>query len=132
MKSQLIITCVCLGMLGITLSCGGDEEATTVTAESASAQSADDNGQDSAAKSAESKNRPGGKRKAAKAKVDENVDRAKMTNADCFPTSVPDSALPNAKLCIALAASKPDMLFPKHDYDHMPEECKPLVPPKCR
>jgi len=132
MKSQLILTCVCLGMLGITLSCGGDEEATTVTAESASAQSADDNGQDSAAKSAESKNRASGKRKANKAKGDENVDRSKMTNSDCFPTSVPDSAPTNAKLCIALAASKPDMLFPKHDYDAMPEDCKPIVFPKCR
>ncbi len=132
MKSQLIITCVCLGMLGSTLSCAGDEEATTATAESASAQPADDNGQDSAAKSAENKNRPSGKHKATKAKVAENVDRAKMTNADCFPTSLPDSASTNAKLCVTLANSKPDMLFPKHDYDGMPEECKPLVPEKCR
>ena len=135
MKSQLIILCVCLGMLGSTLACAGDEESTTVTDEGASAQSAGDNGQDSAAKPAKSKDRPSGKRKATKAaetKVGENVDRAKMTNADCFPKSVPDSAPTNAKVCVALANSKPDMLFPKHDYDGMPDECKPLVPEKCR
>jgi hypothetical protein len=133
MKIKLIITCVCLGMLGSTsLSCAGEEDATTANAESATAQSESNKGQDSAAKPAKSNDRPSGKREPAKAQAIDNSDRAKMTHADCFPKSVPDSAHNNAKLCIVLANSKPDMLFPKSDYDGMPDECKPFVDPKCR
>ncbi len=132
MKSKLIITCVCLGMLGITLSCGGDEEATTVNAESASPQADSNEGQDAVAKPAKRKKSASRKTEAAKPKTGENVDRAKMTNADCFPDSIPDSSSVNAKLCITLANSHPDMLFPKRDYEGMPPECKPFVLEKCR
>ena len=124
MKSKLIITCVCLGMLGSTLSCAGDEEATTVNAESASPQSDSDNGQDAAAKPA--------KKKGAKKKAAGSADRDKMTNADCFPDRAPDSATDIAKTCISLAKSAPDMLFTLADYSGMPEDCKPIVLPKCR
>jgi prepilin-type N-terminal cleavage/methylation domain-containing protein len=55
-----------------------------------------------------------------------------MTNSCCFPDSVPDSASTNAKLCVGLAKSKPDMPFTPNDYRGLPEECKPLVNPKCR
>ena len=132
MKSKLIITCACLGMLGSTVSCAGEEEATTVNAESASPQSDSDTGEEPAAKPAKRKGRKNAKRKAAEAETGENTDRAKMTNADCFPDSVPDSAPTPAKLCLSLAQSHPDMLFPKADYEGMPEDCKPLVLKKCK
>ncbi len=135
MKCKLIITCVCLGMLGSTVACAADEEATTVTAESASPQSENAKGQDSAAKSAKSDDGPGNTLGNANERAVEalkNRDRAIMTNADCFPTSVPDSAPSYAKICVALANSAPDMLFPKRDYENMPEDCKPIVDPKCR
>lgn len=122
-------------MLGSSVACAADEEATTVNTESASPQSENDNGQDSAAKSAKSDDSPSDpyanvKEKAAKAI--QQHERASLTNADCFPKSVPSSAPTNAKLCVTLANSAPDMLFPKSDYDRMPEECKPFVAPKCR
>ncbi len=135
MKSKLIITCVCIGMLGSTSSCASEEEATTVNAESASQQSENDKGQDSAAKSAKSDDNPSDKIEAAKARAADHwkdKKRAKLTNADCFPKSVPDSAHSHVKLCVILANSAPGMLFPKSDYDRMPEECKPIVDPKCR
>ena len=135
MKSKLIITCACLGMLGSAVACAADEEATTVNAESASPQSENDNGQDSAAKSAKSGDSAGNTLANANERVVEALkdrDRASMTNADCFPKSVPSSAPSNAKLCVTLANTAPDMLFPKIDYDRMPEECKPFVAPKCR
>ncbi len=135
MKSKLIIACACLGILGSSVACAADEEATTVNAESANPQSENDNGQDSAAKSAKSDNSPSGTPADANEKVvkaRQQGDRASLTNADCFPKSVPKSAPSNAKLCVTLANSAPDMLFPKSDYDGMPEDCKPLVPPKCR
>lgn len=122
-------------MLGSTVAYAADEEATTVNTESAIPQSENDKGQDSAAKSAKSDDSPSDKIADAKAKaarVQQQRDRATLTNADCFPKSVPDSAHNNAKLCVGLANSQPDMLFTKHDYDHMPKECQPLVPPKCR
>jgi hypothetical protein len=56
----------------------------------------------------------------------------RKTNADCFPASVPDSAPDNAKLCVALANSAPDMPFTPADYQALPEECKPIVLPECR
>jgi hypothetical protein len=135
MKSKLIITCACLGILGSTVACAADEEATTVNAESAGPQSENDNGQDSAAKSAKSDDSPSDRiadANARAAKARQQGGRASLTNADCFPKSVPNSAPANAKLCVSFANSDPDMLFPKSDYDRMPEDCKPLVPPKCR
>ena len=134
MKSKLIITCVCIGMLGSSVACAADEEATTVNAESASQQSENDNSQDPAAKSAKNDDSPSGKLSPNEraARHFQQRARAKLTHADCFPKSVPDSAHSNAKTCISLAKSAPDMLFSKSDYDNMPEECKSLVPPKCR
>jgi hypothetical protein len=55
-----------------------------------------------------------------------------MTNADCFPVSVPDSAPDMAKLCVDLANSHPDMRFTWQDYQRLPEECKAIVHPECR
>ena len=55
-----------------------------------------------------------------------------LTNADCFPSSVPASASTNQKLCVGLAKSRPDMAFTPEDYRSLPEECKPLVNAKCR
>ena len=137
MKSKLFITCVCLGMLGSTISCAGEDEATQADAESATqSESADD--QAAAAKPTRKDKRPSGLRKGAKAAAAEAIadhatkKRAKLTNADCFPKSVPDSAHSHVKLCIILANSAPNMLFPKSDYDRMPEECKPIVLDHCR
>ena len=61
-------------------------------------------------------------------------DRAgpQLTNSDCFPSSIPDSASTWAKMCIGLAASAPNMAFTPADYRGMPEDCKPFVDPKCR
>jgi hypothetical protein len=55
-----------------------------------------------------------------------------LTNADCFPVSVPDSAPANAKICVSLANSRPDMRFTPQDYQGLPEECKAIVHPECR
>jgi len=55
-----------------------------------------------------------------------------LTNADCFPTSLPDTAPQIAKLCIGLAKSNPGMPFGPEDYQGMPEDCKPFVNSKCR
>jgi hypothetical protein len=55
-----------------------------------------------------------------------------LTNADCFPSSVPDSASRTARICIALANSAPDMAFTQADYQSLPEDCKPWVNPICR
>jgi len=54
------------------------------------------------------------------------------TNADAFPRSLPDSASTNAKLCVGLALSAPDMAFTPNDYRYLPQECKEIVNPKCR
>jgi hypothetical protein len=59
------------------------------------------------------------------------VNHQQLTNADCFPSSVPDSASQWAKTCIALANSAPDMVFTPADYQGMPEECKSIVLPEC-
>jgi prepilin-type N-terminal cleavage/methylation domain-containing protein len=63
---------------------------------------------------------------------DDDGTGSQLTNADCFPTSVPDSASMWAKMCIGLAASAPNMAFTPADYRGMPEDCKPFVDPKCR
>ena len=55
-----------------------------------------------------------------------------LTNADCFPSSIPDPASRTARICIALANSAPDMVFTPLDYQRMPVECKYLVNPICR
>jgi hypothetical protein len=55
-----------------------------------------------------------------------------LTNADCFPSSVPDSASDIAKICIALANAAPNMAFTPADYQAMPDDCKPFVNPICR
>ena len=55
-----------------------------------------------------------------------------LTNADCFPASVPDSAPKNAKLCVDLANSAPDMPFTPADYEGLPDDCKSIVFPECR
>jgi hypothetical protein len=55
-----------------------------------------------------------------------------LTNADCFPSSVPDSASDLEKICVGLANSAPDMPFTPSDYQGMPEDCKSLVNPICR
>ena len=57
---------------------------------------------------------------------------SQLTNADCFPSSVPDSASRTARICIALANASPDMLFTPVDFQSLPEDCKPLVNPICR
>jgi len=59
-------------------------------------------------------------------------DSREMTNADCFPASVPDSAPANAKICVGLANANPDMPFGPSDYQGLPEECKAIVNPECR
>ena len=56
----------------------------------------------------------------------------RYTNADCLPTSVPDSATQWAKACVGLANANPDLPFAPSDYQGMPEDCKPYVNPKCR
>ncbi len=63
---------------------------------------------------------------------DDQCVAGEMTNACCFPPSVPDSASSNEKICVGLAKSKPDMLFTPNDYAGLPEECKQLVDPRCR
>jgi type II secretory pathway component PulJ len=55
-----------------------------------------------------------------------------VTNSCCFPSSVPDSASMNEKLCVGLAKSQPDMAFGPTDYQSLPEECKQIVDPRCR
>jgi hypothetical protein len=55
-----------------------------------------------------------------------------LTNADCFPSTAPDSASTNAKICIGLANSAPNMVFTHADYHGLPEDCKALVNPICR
>lgn len=135
MKSKMIITCVCLGLLGSTFACSGDEQATNVKAETASPQAKTGKAQDSAVKPPKANVRPSAKREDAPAKEADSAgsaERNKLTNADCFPDSLPESAPSLAKMCLGLAKSQPDMLFPKSDYDGMPEDCKPYVLPHCR
>jgi hypothetical protein len=128
MKSKLIITCVCLGMLGSAVSCSGEDEATQASAETAAAEPAAPKAQKPAAKPTKQKERPAPKREEAAPEGSEST----LTNADCFPESVPDSAPNNAKLCVGLAASAPDMVFTKRDFEGMPEDCQPIVLPHCR
>jgi hypothetical protein len=124
MKIKLIITCVCLGMLGSAVSCSGEDEATQASAETAVAEPKADK---AAANPSKRKERPAPKREEA-APAGESA----LTNAECFPESLPDSAPNNAKLCVGLAMSAPDMVFTKLDFEGMPEECRPIVMPHCR
>ncbi len=62
----------------------------------------------------------------------EGKKRGQLTNADCFPSSVPDSASTTTKLCVGFAKSQPAMVFTPKDYLGMPEECKSIVSAKCR
>ena len=109
MKSKLIVACACLGILGGTLACAGEEEAMTASDESAAPLSGAGEGDED----------PSGEAK-------------QLTNADCFATSAPDSASQWAKSCISMAKAHPDMPFTPKDYQGMPEDCKPFVKPKCR
>jgi hypothetical protein len=63
---------------------------------------------------------------------DERAYVGTRTNADCFPTSVPDSAPEIAKICVGLANTRPDMPFTPTDYQGLPEDCKAIVHPECR
>jgi len=56
----------------------------------------------------------------------------KLTNADCFPNSLPETASMNAQLCVGLAKSAPDMLFTPRDYQGLPPDCQAIVSPQCR
>ena len=109
MKSKLIVACACLGILGGTLACTGEEEAMTASDESAAPISGTGKADDG----------PRGEGK-------------QWTNADCFTNSVPDSASQWAKTCISLAKTHPDVPFTPNDFRGMPEDCKPFVKPKCR
>jgi len=141
MKSKLIITCVCLGVLGGTLACAGEEEAMTVSDESAAPLSGAGEGESAAplsgageGESPKMEDRKSESPKMEDRKSDEGPrgEGKQLTNADCIPTSVPDSAPTNAKICVGLAKSHPDMAFTPNDYRGMPEDCKPYVDPKCR
>ncbi len=55
-----------------------------------------------------------------------------LTNAECFPSSIPVSASRTARICIALANAEPDMVFTPLDFQNLPEDCKPWVNPICR
>ena len=129
MKSKLIITCVCLGVLGGTLACAGEEEAMTVSDESAAPLSGAGEGESPKMEDRKSESPKMEDRKSDEGPRDEGK---QLTNADCIPTSVPDSAPTNAKICVGLAKSHPDMAFTPNDYRGMPEDCKPYVDPKCR
>jgi len=109
MKSKLIVACACIGLLGGTLACAGEEEAMTASNEA-----------------------EGSEKEEGKSDDGPRGEGRQLTNADCIPTSVPDSASQWAKTCISLAKSHPDMAFTAKDYQGMPEDCKPLVNPKCR
>jgi hypothetical protein len=128
MKSKLIITCVCLGMLGSAVSCSGEDEATQASAKTAVAEPEAAKAQKPAAKPTKPKAPPAPKREKAAQKDGESA----LTNAECFPESLPDSAPNNAKLCVGLAMSAPDMVFTKRDFEGMPDECKPIVMSHCR
>jgi len=128
MKSKLIITCVCLGMLGSAVSCSGEDGATQASAETAVAEPEASKAQKPAAKPAKPKARPAPKHEEAAPEGGESA----LTNGECFPKSLPDSAHNTAKLCVGLAASAPDMIFAKKDFEGMPEECKPIVLSHCR
>jgi hypothetical protein len=117
MKSKLIITCVCLGLLGGTFACAGEEEAKTASDKSAGALSGTGEGSE---------------KQDGKGDDDPRGEGGQLTNADCLPASVPDSASQWAKACISLAKSHPDAAFTPIDYQGMPEDCKPFVNPKCR
>ncbi|MFB3117543.1 MAG: type II secretion system protein J [Myxococcota bacterium] len=55
-----------------------------------------------------------------------------LTNADCFPSSLPASASDAAKTWLGLAISAPNMAFTPNDYVVLPDEVKAFVKSKCR
>jgi len=57
---------------------------------------------------------------------------SKLTNADCFPDTLPASTTGWAQTCFGLAKSAPDMVFTPNEYRALPAECQALVNPKCR
>jgi len=130
MKSKMIVTCVCLCLLGGSVACSGDEKATAVNAEATKPEAA--KAPAAPAKPAKSNVQQKPKAEPAPATDASGSASAVLTNKDCFPDSVPDSAPNNAKLCVILAKSAPDMAFTKRDYDGMPPDCRPIVLPKCR
>jgi hypothetical protein len=119
MKSKWFITCVCLGVLGGTSACTGDDEAVVASDQTAGKLSGAGEGK-------------GPKKEAAKGDEGTRGEGEQLTNADCFVDSVPDSASMWAKTCISLAKSHPDIPFAPSDYVGMPEDCKPFVKKKCR
>jgi len=55
-----------------------------------------------------------------------------LTNADCFPTSMPASASPEAQSWLRLALRVPQLAFGPAEYAVLPESVKAFVKPKCR
>ena len=129
MKSKLFITCVCLGVLGGTSACTGDEEAMIASDETAGTLSGAGEGKSPGKEAGKGK---GPEKEAAKGDEGPRSEGEQLTNADCFVGSVPDSASMWAKTCISLAKSHPDVPFTPADYEGMPEDCKPFVKQKCR
>jgi len=129
MKSKWFITCVCLGVLGGTSACTGDDEAVVASDQTAAKISGAGEGKGS---EKEAGKRKGPEKEAAKGDEGTRGEGEQLTNADCFVDSVPDSASMWAKTCISLAKSHPDTPFAPSDYVGMPEDCKPFVKKKCR
>jgi hypothetical protein len=129
MKSKWFITCVCLGVLGGTSACAGDEEVTIASDKSAGTLSGAGEGKNPEKEAGKGKVP---EKEAAKGDEGPRGKGERLTNADCLPDSVPDSASMWAKTCIGLAKSHPDVPFTPDDYQGMPEDCKPFVKKKCR
>jgi hypothetical protein len=139
MKSKWFITCICLGVLGGTSACTGDEEAVIASDETAGTLSGAGEGKGPEKEAGEGKGPEkeagkgkGPEKEAAKGDEGSRGEGEQLTNADCFVDSVPDSASMWAKTCISLAKSHPDTPFTPNDYVGMPEDCKPFVKQKCR
>ena len=129
MKSKWFITGVCLGVLGGTSACTGDDEAMVASDETAGTLSGAGEGKGPEKEAGKGK---GPEKEAAKGDEGPRGEGEQLTNADCFVDSVPDSASMWAKTCISLAKSHPDIPFTPNDYVGMPEDCKPFVKQKCR
>jgi hypothetical protein len=129
MKSKWFITCICLGVLGGTSACTGDEEAIIASDETAGTVAKAGEGK-SPEKKAVKRKEP--EKEAAKDDEGSGGDGEQLTNGDCFVDSVPDTASMWAKTCISLAKAHPDAPFTPVEYAGMPEDCKPFVKEKCR